>query len=76
MELAALTAFIVAAKRTTYVGDGRPALASRAGAHDLVFKDGPFTYCDSHFGGTDFPGQEVVWQTCGWSSQRSGYGST
>lgn len=61
MDLAALTAFIVAAKRATYVGGGRPAPASRFGAHDLVFEDGALAYRDSYFGGTDFLGQEVVW---------------
>jgi len=61
MDLAALTTFIVAAKRATYVGGGPPALASRPGAHDLAFEQGAFTYRDSYFGGTDFLGQEVVW---------------
>ena len=75
MDLAGLTAFIVAAKRATYVGGGHPAPASRLGAHDLVFEDGTFAYRDSYFGGTDFLGEEVVWQTRGWSSQRFDDGS-
>lgn len=62
MDLAALTTFIVTAKRATYVGDGRPAPASRPGAHDLIFEDGAFAYRDSYFGGTDFLGQEAIWQ--------------
>ena len=61
MDLRALTAFIVAAKRATYVGGGTPALASRRGSHDLTFEQDPFGYRDSYFGGTDFIGQEVVW---------------
>lgn len=62
MDLDELTAFIVAAKRTTYVGGGTSALASRPGAHDLTFEHGDFAYRDSYFGGTDFLGQEVVWR--------------
>lgn len=61
MDLDALTLFIVAAKRSTYVGGGRSAPASRLGAHDLIFENGPLAYRDSYFGGTDFLGQEAVW---------------
>jgi len=61
MDLDELMAFIVAAKRATYVGGRMPALASRAGAHDLTFEQGAWSYRDSYFGGTDFLGQEVVW---------------
>jgi len=61
MDLHALNAFVVAAKRATYVGDGIRAASSRAGSHDLVFSEGSFAYRDSYFGGTDFLGQEVVW---------------
>ena len=57
-----LEAFIVAAKRATYVGSGEPAEASRIGSHDLTFAQGPLHYRDSYFGGTDFLGQEVVWR--------------
>jgi hypothetical protein len=61
MDLDALTRFIVAAKRVTYIGSGEPATPSRRGAHDLVHEEGAWTYRDSYFGGTDFLGQEVVW---------------
>lgn len=61
MNLRALEAFVVAAKRATYVGNGERAEASRRGAHDLTFEQGGFAYRDSYFGGTDFQGQEVVW---------------
>ncbi len=61
LDLDALAAFIVAAKRATYVGEGQPSAPSRPGAHDLTFAAGPFTYRDSYFGGTEFHGQEVVW---------------
>lgn len=61
MDLAALEAFIVAAKLATYVGNGARAEPSRPGAHDLTFTEGDWSYRDSYFGGTDFLGQEVAW---------------
>jgi len=70
-----LKAFILAAKRATYVGGGRPAEPSRPGSHDLVFSEGVLTYRDSYFGGTDFIGQEVVWneKTPVWAMSYYGY---
>ncbi len=56
-----LLAFIVAAKKATYVGSGSQVLPSRQGSHDLTFDAQPYAYRDSYFGGTDFIGQEVVW---------------
>lgn len=61
MDIAELTRVVVAAKRATYVGDGRRAEPSRAGSHDLTWHDGDWSYRDSYFGGTDFLGQETVW---------------
>jgi Domain of unknown function (DUF5680) len=61
MDVSELNAFIVKAKRATYVGDGKKAEPSRLGSHDLVFQDGGWSYRDSYFGGTDFLGQEAVW---------------
>jgi hypothetical protein len=58
-----LEAFIVRAKAATYVGDGAPRPPCRLGAHDIRHEDGGWIYLDSYFGGTDFLGQEVVWQT-------------
>jgi hypothetical protein len=57
-----LEAFIIRAKSACYVGDGSSAAPSRKDAHDLTFAEGPLHYRDSYFGGTDFIGQEVVWQ--------------
>jgi hypothetical protein len=62
VDIDALTRFIVAAKRAAYIGGGEGALPSRLGAHDLAYEDGPWTYRDSYFGGTDFLGQETVWR--------------
>lgn len=56
-----LTAFIVRAKASTYVGGGAKSLPCRPGSHDLEFHEGAFSYLDSYFGGTDFLGQEVVY---------------
>jgi hypothetical protein len=57
-----LESFVVRAKQATYVGNGAPAEPSRIGSRDLVFRDGHWLYRDSYFGGTDFHGQETVWQ--------------
>jgi hypothetical protein len=56
-----LNVFIVRAKAATYVGSGVKSLSYRPGSHDLQFHDGPFSYLDGYFGGTDFIGQEVVY---------------
>jgi hypothetical protein len=60
LPLDRLNAFIVRAKAATYVGSGSKAPSCRPGSHDLRFEDGPFTYLDSYFGGSDFLGEEVV----------------
>jgi hypothetical protein len=62
MDLGDLNHVIVAAKSATYVGEGRKTNSSRPGSHDLRWSDGDWTYLDSYFGGTDFLGQEVLWQ--------------
>ncbi len=56
-----LTDFIVKAKAATYVGSGQENKPCRPGSHDLEFRDGPFLYLDSYFGGADFIGEEVVY---------------
>ena len=61
MRLTDLEAFVVRAKRATYVGSGFPAESSRLGSHDLSFESDEWVYRDSYFGGTDFIGQETVW---------------
>jgi hypothetical protein len=59
--LGELEAFIIDAKRRTYVGDGATLLSYRQGSHDLQHAAGDFVYHDSYFGGTDFAGEEVVY---------------
>lgn len=57
----ALESFIIEAKAVTYVSGKVPApSASRTGAKNIPYERGRFRYLDSHFGGTDFLGQEVV----------------
>ena len=62
LSLPELHAFIVRAKAATYVGGGANIPACRPASHDLQFTDGDWTYLDSYFGGTDFIGEEAVWQ--------------
>jgi hypothetical protein len=57
-----LTGFIVRAKAATYVGAGHAVRPTRPGSHDLSYEEPGRRYSDSYFGGTDFLGQEVVWQ--------------
>ena len=56
-----LESFILDAKSATYVGGGKPSAACRTGSHDIGYQRGSWRYLDSYFGGTDFLGQEVVW---------------
>lgn len=60
--LTKLHEFIVSAKAATYVGDGKPIESCRKGSHDLSFTDGNYRYLDSYFGGTNFIGEEVVYE--------------
>lgn len=57
-----LERFIVAAKAAAYVGGGIFLKSSRTSSHDVGFQRGHWSYLDSYFGGTDFIGQETVWQ--------------
>ena len=61
LDLKALEAFIVGAKRATYVGSGQQLLPYRLGSHDLQFFEGDWAYHDSYLGESDFIGQEVVY---------------
>jgi hypothetical protein len=61
MFIQELNSFIVKAKAATYVGDGQEAKSCRLGSHDLVFRNGSFSYLDSYFGGQDFIGEEIVY---------------
>ena len=56
-----LFAFIVKAKRATYVGSGQKLLPYRLGSHDLQFFENDWAYHDSYFGENDFIGEEAVY---------------
>jgi hypothetical protein len=56
-----LQAFIVDAKRRSYVGSGSQSVSLRPASHDLGCTAGDFSYHDTYFGGTDFAGEEVVY---------------
>jgi hypothetical protein len=56
-----LTAFIVRAKRTTYVGSGQKLLPYRLGSHDLQYFEGEWAYHDTYLGESDFIGEESVY---------------
>jgi Domain of unknown function (DUF5680) len=60
-QLSELHAFIVRAKRATYVGSGQRLLPYRLGSHDLQLIEGDWAYHDSYLGESDFIGQEVVY---------------
>ena len=62
MDLDQLHDFILSAKAASYVGGGQPVEACRAKSHDLAFSQGLFRYLDSYFGGSDFIGEEVVYE--------------
>ncbi len=61
LALGELERFVVAAKAATYAGDGAAAPPCRRGSHDLAYTVGGLSYLDSYFGGSDFVGQEIVW---------------
>jgi len=58
-----LERFIVLAKSQTYVGGSAFSYPCRPASNDVVFQKGRWSYLDSYFGGTDFIGQEVVWNS-------------
>ena len=58
---AELHAFILAAKRATYVGSGQKLLSYRLGSHDLQYFEGDWAYHDSYLGESDFIGEEAVY---------------
>lgn len=61
-DLDRLHDFILAAKSATYIGGGEPVHSCRPQSHDLAFSQGAFSYLDSYFGGSDFIGQEIVYE--------------
>lgn len=56
-----LTHFIVKAKKLTYAGKKNKIESLRKGAHDYIFEEGEYKYCDSFFGASSFSGQEIIY---------------
>lgn len=62
-ELIDLQNFLIKAKKETYAnGTVEKAKSTRRGSSDYEYKNDKYSYHDTYFGGTDFQGQEVVYQ--------------
>lgn len=62
-ELLDLQNFLIEAKKETYAnGTVEKAKSTRRGSSDYEYKNDKYSYHDTYFGGTDFQGQEVVYQ--------------
>lgn len=62
-ELLDLQNFLIEAKKETYAnGTVEKAKSTRRGSSDYEYKKDKYSYHDTYFGGTDFQGQEVVYQ--------------
>ena len=62
-ELIDLQNFLIEAKKETYAnGTAEKVNPTRRGSSDYEYKNDKYSYHDTYFGGTDFQGQEVVYQ--------------
>lgn len=62
-ELIDLQNFLIEAKKETYAnGTVEKVNPTRRGSSDYEYKNDKYSYHDTYFGGTDFQGQEVVYQ--------------
>lgn len=58
-----LGTFLIEAKKQTYANENiEKVSSSRVGSHDYEYSDGNMTYHDTYFGGTNFMGEEVVYE--------------
>lgn len=63
MEISKLKDFLIKAKRATYANVGAKKVSSLCpGSKDYEFSDGEMTYHDTYFGGTQFIGEEIVYE--------------
>ena len=54
--------FLIEAKKQTYAnGNVKKVESSRLNSFDYEYTDGAMLYHDTYFGGTDFIGEEVVY---------------
>lgn len=62
-ELIDLQNFLIEAKKEIYAnGTAEKVNPTRRGSSDYEYKNDKYSYHDTYFGGTDFQGQEVVYQ--------------
>ena len=55
--------FLIKAKKATYANANvEKVAASRHGSNDYEYSDNEMTYHDTYFGGTNFIGEEVVYE--------------
>ncbi len=54
--------FLIKAKKATYAGYGSETTPSRLNSHDLEFREGELYYLDTYLGGSNFAGEEAVWE--------------
>ncbi len=58
-----LSEFLIEAKKQTYANENvKKQLSSRKGSYDYEYSNGRMLYHDTYFGGTDFMGEEVVYE--------------
>ena len=58
-----LEKFLIEAKKQTYANENiEKQKPSRKGSHDYEYASGNFLYHDTYFGGTNFMGEEVVYE--------------
>ena len=58
-----LAEFLIEAKKQTYANENvKKQLSSRKGSHDYEYENGNMIYHDTYFGGTNFMGEEVVYE--------------
>lgn len=58
-----LEKFLIEAKKQTYANENiKKQEPSRKGSHDYEYANGNFLYHDTYFGGTNFMGEEVVYE--------------
>lgn len=58
-----LQEFLIEAKKQTYANENvEKKASSRKGSHDYEYSNGIMVYHDTYFGGTNFMGEEVVYE--------------
>ena len=58
-----LYAFLIDAKKQTYANENvKKQESTRRGSHDYEYSSNGMTYHDTYFGGTNFMGEEVVYE--------------